>query len=96
MIKLTTIKEILAAALKLETSNKFTISKNKISVKLKEKTATIYFHNFSNKDCDSENIYIPDLSNLVDYIKSVLDCNFSHNVIIIEHDKNNAELKILV
>ncbi len=91
-----TIKEILAAALKLETLNEFFIDKNKLTIKLNEKNATIYFHNFLDKDCIAENIYLQDLPNLVDYIKGVLDCNFSHNVIVLECDNNNAEIKILV
>ena len=92
---MTTIKEILTAALKLETLNEFFIDKNKLTIKLNEKNATIYFHNFLDKDCNTENIYLQDLPNLVNYIKSILDCNFSHNILLIEYDKNNAEIKIL-
>jgi len=92
---LTTIKEILAAALKLETLNEFFIDKNKLTIKLNEKNATIYFQNFLDKYCNTENIYLQDLTNLVDYIKSVLDCNFSHKALVIEYDINNAEIKIL-
>ena len=60
-----------------------------------KKNATISFQNFLDKDCNTENIYLQDLPNLVDYIKSVIDCNFSHNNLVIEYDKNNAEIKIL-
>ena len=90
---MTTIKEVLVAALKLETLNDFFIDQNNLTIKLKDKTATVLFENSLKDNNCEDKVYLKDLHNLSNFIKSVFDCNFSCSIIVIE--KDNSQIKIL-
>ena len=92
---MTIIKEILTATLKLETLNNFFIDQDKLTIELRDKTATVLFENSLSDNNYENKVYLKELHNLLDFIKSVLDCNFSGSIIVIEHDKNNNQIKIL-
>ena len=92
---MTTIKEVLVAALKLETSNNFFIEQDKLTIKIKEKTATVMFENSFCINDYEDKVCLKDLRSLADFIKSVLDCNFSSSIIVVEHDKNNNQIRIM-
>ena len=69
---MTTIKEVLVAALKLETLNDFFIDQNNLTIKLKDKTATVLFENSLNDNNCEDKVYLKDLHNFPESEKSKL------------------------